>query len=208
MIINHRAARCFRDHVVVDQRVPAPDATDMPMPAKALRITFPSNTRNPTTTILRRLPERAAYEIRYPVVEGYAFDLRHNAIKANVAGMERLAIEPEHEPTAVFVQAQVGYRVGPPSVGPAEFVEHDRAEYYASNHLQTSNSRSPALVGQRPGEYGPPGEPKLRLQSRHRLFPQVLRSSWNTSKPKVDFRGVNECELGLEKYVQRIVGRL
>ena len=51
--------------------------------------------------------------------------------------MEGLAIEPEHEPTAVFVQAQVGYRVGPPSAsGPGEFVEHDRAEYYASNHQQ------------------------------------------------------------------------
>ncbi|MEJ7639674.1 MAG: hypothetical protein WKF75_17300 [Singulisphaera sp.] len=25
---------------------------------------------------------------------------------------------------------------------------------------------------------------------------------------KVDFRGVHPCELGLEKYVQRIVGRL
>src|SRR3954463_16330576 len=79
---------------------------------------------------VRALPERSAFEIRYPVAEGYAFDLRRDAIKADIAGMERLAIEPEYEPTAVFVQAQVGYRVGPPSAsGPAEYVEHDRAEY-------------------------------------------------------------------------------
>ena len=158
---------------------------------------------------VRALPERSAFEIRYPVVEEYAFDLRHNAIKANVGGMERLAIEPEHEPTAVFVQAQVGYRVGPPSAsGPAEFIEHDREKYYASNHIQTIQFEIARLVVNALSNTDPRGNSKLRFQSRHRLFPQVLRIVLDYVALKVDFRGVNECELGLEKYVQRIVGRL
>ena len=158
---------------------------------------------------VRALPERSAFEIRYPVVEGYAFDLRRDAIKADIAGMERLAIEPEHEPTAVFVQAQVGYRVGPPSAsGPAEYVEHDRAEYYASNHLQTIQFEIARMVVNALTGADPRGNPKLRLQARHRLFPQVLRFVLEYVETKVDFRGVHPCELGLEKYVQRIVGRL
>jgi len=155
------------------------------------------------------LRERSAFEIRYPVVEDYVFDLRRDAIKADIAGMERLAIEPEHEPTAVFVQAQVGYRVGPPSSsGPAEFVEHDRAEYYASNHLQTIQFEMARMVVNALSGADPRGNPKLRLQSRHRLFPQVLRYVLEYVETKVDFRDVHPSEIGLEKYVQRIVGRL
>jgi type III restriction enzyme len=155
------------------------------------------------------LAERAAFEIRYPVVEGFAFDLHRDAITADVAAMERLSIEPEHEPTAVFVQPQVGYRVGPPSAsGPGEFVEQDRAEYYLSRHFQTIQFEIARLIVNALTEGDPRGNPKLRLQARHRLFPQVLRYVLAYVENKVDFRGVNKCELGLEKYVQRIVERL
>jgi type III restriction enzyme len=161
------------------------------------------------------LPERKAFEIRYPVVEGYAFDLRQNAIKADVAAMEGLRVEPEREPTAVFVKPQVGYQIGAPSsLGPGQFVEQDRAEYYASNHLQTiefeiTRQVVNALVGTDPQSAPDPrGNPKLRLQARHRLFPQVFRVVHEYVDRKVDFRGVNPCELGLERYVKRIVERL
>jgi len=161
------------------------------------------------------LPARKAFEIRYPVVEGYAFDLRRNAIKADVPAMEGLRVEPEHEPTAVFVKPQVGFRVGRPSaLGPGQFVEQDRAEYYASNHPQTiqfeiTRQVVNGLVGTDPQSApDPKGNPKLRLQARHRLFPQVFRVVQEYVETKVDFRGVHPCELGLEKYVNRIYERL
>ena len=50
--------------------------------------------------------------------------------------------------------------------------------------------------------------PKLRLQSRHQLFPQVYRLVDEYVKRKVDCHGCHPCELGLETYVKRLVGRL
>ena len=168
-----------------------------------------------TKNYVHALPERKAYEIRYPIVEGYVFDLRQNAIKADVSAMEGLRVEPEHEPTAVFVKPQVGYKLGgQSSLGPGEFVEQDRREYYASTHLQTiqfeiTRQVVNALVGtDSRSAPDPRGNPKLRLQARHRLFPQVFRVVNEYVESKVDFRGVHPCELGLDKYVNRIVERL
>jgi type III restriction enzyme len=46
------------------------------------------------------------------------------------------------------------------------------------------------------------------LQSRHQLFPQVFRFVDEYVRRKVNFQNCHPCELGLEKYVQRIVERL
>ena len=61
---------------------------------------------------VRAIPGREKYEIRFPVVEGYAFALQKNEIKADIEAMETLHLEPERTPTAVFVKAAAGYQVG------------------------------------------------------------------------------------------------
>src|SRR5207245_618764 len=48
----------------------------------------------------------------------------------------------------------------------------------------------------------------MRLQSRHQLFPQVFRCVADYVDRKVDFQDSHPCELGLEKYVRRMVERL
>lgn len=160
-------------------------------------------------------PERAAaYEIRFPVVESYAFALRRNVIKADIGGMERLLLEPSVEPTAVFVKPLVGYQMGVPSqLGPGQFEAQDREEYYRSTHPQTiafeiARQVVWALVGDSQSAPDPTSNPRLRLQSRHQLFPQVLRLVFEYIDRKVDWRGCNPCELGLETYVRRLVERL
>ena len=163
---------------------------------------------------VRALPERAAYEIRFPVVEGYAFALRRNVITADIAGMEPLRLEPEYEPTAVFVKPRVGYEIGAASLaGPGEFQQQDRQAYYASTHLQTIEFEIArqvvfALVGDQEHSPDPKSNPRLRLQSRHQLFPQVLRLVHAYIDRKVDCRGVDPRELGQEKYFQRVVERM
>jgi len=163
---------------------------------------------------VRFLEERANYEIRFPVVEGFAFALRKNLIKADIGKMEPLILEPNTEPTAVFVKPTVGYQVGPPSaLGPGEFAEQNREEYYHSIHTQTiifeiARQVVWALVGDDKTSPDPKSNPKLRLQSRHQLFPQVLSLAQEYVERKVDWRGCNRCELGHEKYVQRLVERL
>jgi len=160
------------------------------------------------------MPERAAYEIRFPVVDGYAFALRRNIIKANVDKMELLQIEPDREPTAVFVKPTVGYQTGQPSaLGPGGFEEQNRQAYYRSTHVQAiefeiARRIAAALVG----VDGQGADPRSRLRgmavSRHQLFPQVFRLVDQYVGRKVDWRGQNHCELGQEKYVQRMVERM
>jgi type III restriction enzyme len=165
---------------------------------------------------VRALSERSEYLIRFPVVEGYVFALKRNLITADIARMENLAIEPSQEPTAVFVKPRVGYQVGTPTLaGPGEFVEQDRSAYYASTHLQTiefeiARQIVQNLVGDFQQQIQPDknSNPRLRLQSRHQLFPQVLRLVHSYVERKVNFHGVNPCELGQQIYFQKVTERL
>lgn len=163
---------------------------------------------------VRALPERTAFEIRFPVVEGYAFALQRNLITADISRMEPLRIEPEREPTSVFVKPRVGYQVGTPGLaGPGEFAVQDRRLYYQSTHLQTiefvlTRHIVNAMVGDDQQSPDPRSNPALRLQSLHQLFPQVLRLVHQYINQKVDFRDVDPREIGQEKYFRRIVERM
>lgn len=163
---------------------------------------------------VRALPERVALEMRFPVVEGYAFALQRNVITADISAMEPLKVEPENEPTSVFVKPRVGYQVGTPGLsGPGEFSEQDRHEYYESTHLQTiefelTRQIVQAMVGDSQQAPDPRSNPALRLQSRHQLFPQVLRLVHAFIKRKVDFRGVDPREISQEKYFRKILERM
>ncbi len=163
---------------------------------------------------VRALSERERLEIRFPIVEGYAFALQKNEIKADIDATEPLSIQPEISPTALYIKAAVGYETGTPSAsGPGGTILQDREEYYKTTHLQAitfeiAHRIVHKLVGDRQTAPDPNSDPKFRLLSRHRLFPQVFRFVDAYVKKKVDFRGCHPCELGQEKYVTRIVERL
>lgn len=158
---------------------------------------------------VKALEERKGFEIRFPVVEGYVFALRHNFIKADIDRMEPLILEPAYTPTAVFVKPQVGYQIGSPTAGGGfEFDEHDREAYYQSVHLQTIQFEITRQVVWALTQGIGNGKPKLRLQSRHQLFPQVYRLVDGYVSRKVHWHGCHPCELGLETYVKRTVERL
>lgn len=162
---------------------------------------------------VRAMPERAALELRFPVVEGYAFALKKNLVRCDVGAMDPLVIEPNREPTATFLLPTVGYQEGTPSqAAPFGFIEQDREQYYQHTHLQAIKFQIARLaVAHLVGEAGGRSDAKarvMRLQSRHQLFPQVLRFVDEYVRRKVDFKDVDQRELGLEKYVSRMVGYL
>ena len=138
---------------------------------------------------------------------------RRNLIRADIGAMATLEIEPAREPTAVFVKPQVGYTVGRPgSQGPGEVVEQNRDEFYATTHPQQiafeiARQVTACLVGDATSP-GAQGSVKVRQQSRHLLFPQVLRLTLAYLDRKVDYRGEDRREIGLNVYVQRVVERL
>jgi type III restriction enzyme len=163
---------------------------------------------------VRALPERARYEIKFPVVEGYTFDLRRNIIRADVDKMEGLQIQPDREPTATFVKPTVGYKTGQPSaLGPGQFEEQNRQAYYHSTHVQAIEFEiARQVVAALVGVDGQAADSRSRLKdmavSRHQLFPQVFRLVDQYVQRKVDWRNQNHCELGHEIYVKRIVERM
>jgi len=183
------------------------------IPFKGRPIKAPAPDDRPKNHV-RALPERKAMEMRFPVVEGYAFSLKKNLISCDVAGMPVLNIEPNREPTATFVRVTVGYQEGSPSThgSPFPFVEQDRDEYYRETHLETIKFHIARLIVYQLTVTRADSKDRRRrvlaLQSRHQLFPQVFRFVDEYVRRKVNFQNCNRCELGLEKYVQRIVERL
>ena len=155
------------------------------------------------------LPERKAFEIRFPVVEGYVVSLKRHRIACDVARVERTALDPSTTPVAAFVQPQVSYKVGLPSafVG-FGFETVDRQQYYQSVHPQTiAFEIAREVVRQLTEVTGNGGEPH-RSVGRNALFPQVLRIVQAYIRDRVDFNGLHPCEVGLQTYAQRIAGLL
>lgn len=155
------------------------------------------------------LSERAGFEIRFPVVEGYAFALKQNLIRADVDAIEQLVISPEITPTATFVKPQVGYQSGRPGAPGALEVElHNRQAYYEAHHLQTIQFEIARQVVNWLTAHADGEERKLPGRSRYQLFPQVYRLVETYIRRRVRFRDVDRRELGLEKYSRLIVERL
>lgn len=155
------------------------------------------------------LPERNAYEIRFPVVEGYVVALKRNLITADVNSVERTALDAWSTPTAAFVRPQVGYQIGHPGAHSGfGFELVDRQEYYDSIHPQTIEFEIAREIVRALTEASHPGKERLRRESRSALFHQVLRIVQDYISERVVFNGLNPCEVGLQTYAQRIIGLL
>jgi type III restriction enzyme len=183
------------------------------IPFKGRAVKGPAPEDKPKNHV-RALAERKAMEMRFPVVEGYAFALQKNMIRCDVRALDPLVIEPNLEPTATFVRPTVGYQEGSPAAhgAPFQFQLQDRKEYYAHTHLQTIEFQIARLIVDEltfgGGDTTDKRRRVLRLQSRHQLFPQVFRSVDEYVQRKVNLNGAHPCELGLEKYVRRMVERV
>jgi len=157
---------------------------------------------------VRSLPERERYLIRFPVVERYVPALRSNLVHADVDTIEPMVLEPDRNPTAVYVKPQVTHQVGTPDAGGGFRLElQDRQAYYESTHLQTIKFEIAREVVRRLTEAGD-ASAKLALTSRHQLFPQVYRLVEAYVDTRVSARGCDMRELGLQTYAQRTSERL
>ena len=155
------------------------------------------------------LPEREAFEIRFPVVEGYVVSLTRNLVTADVSKVEKTKLDSWTTPTAAFVRPQVGYQVGHASAhGGFGFDLVDRQEYYDSVHPQTIQFEITREIVRALTDVTQPGKERLRREGRSTLFPQVLRIVQRYMQDRVDFNGLNPCEVGLQTYAQCIIGLL
>ena len=155
------------------------------------------------------LPERKAFEIRFPIVEGYVVSLKKSRIACDLDSVERTSLDPWATPTAAFVRPQVGYQIGHPGAyGGFGFEEVDRRRYYESVHPQTIAFAIAVEIVRALTDAAHPGKERLRCESRRTLFPQVLRVVSDYIRERVDLNGLHPCDVGLQTYARRIVDLL
>ena len=170
------------------------------------------------------LPQRRQFEIRFPNVEGYVMQLRRNRILCDVQKVEPMHLDPESTPTAAYIRPQVGYQIGVPSThGGFEFKLVDRQEYYESTHPQATafeitrqivNRLTSAAVTVEADSESDSPEAKRRTAKalltggRVAPFPQVLEIVQEYIRKRLDFRGLHQCEIGLQIYANEIMSRL
>ena len=155
------------------------------------------------------LPERKAFEIRFPIVEGYVVSLQKSRIACDLDRVERTSLDPWATPTAAFVRPQVGYQIGHPGAyGGFGFEEVDRRRYYESVHPQTIAFAIVVEIVRALTDAAHPGKERLRCESRRTLFPQVLRIVSDYIRERVDLNGLHPCDVGLQTYARRIVDLL
>ena len=147
---------------------------------------------------VRALPTRRAYEIQFPNVEGYTFELRHDAITANIDEMDELKLELG--PDEVFaggITLSEGRHV---YIGERQI--HDRQAFYESNHFQTIKfDIARQILAKLPIDQW---ERKPVLSRKH-LFPQIYRliDAYILQKFKSGY--VDPRELGNVKYKNQII---
>ena len=158
------------------------------------------------------VPDREEMEMRFPIVDGYVFQMTKGILRCDIASMEPMQIDIKQEPTSTVLRPAAGY-VDTAKHGNAgfEYVEQSRQSYYDEIHFQTILFLiTQELIHDFQGSAHNPDK-KARvfaLQSRHQLFPQVYAFGRQYVQKKVAFNGIDERELGLERYSKIVVERL
>lgn len=167
----------------------------IPVQKGSLKATLPVN----VATLVRALPERKVFEIRFPRVEGYVFDVKYK-IKADVDKIPSLYIDPTKEPTEVVAKDAAVVKIGRPDrLGPGKEVYQDRNPFHKEHRLQTSVYEIAAEVTN-----------GLSVSAtREILFPQVKQIVWQyiETRVKVKKDAVLE-EVALLRYRDAIVSRI
>ncbi len=157
--------------------------------------------------------ERAAYEMRLPVVDGYVYDLKEQGISCDVSSLEVLHVDDTVSTT--WVRPTRGYAEG--EVKPqddGDWVEQTRDEFYKTVRPQqvlfrlTQQIVDDLLQGQY--ETGDTGRRNsLKLSSRQQLFPEVLSIVQQYIEKRVVYKvGLDARELAHQKHFQLLVERI
>ncbi len=163
-------------------------------------------TTDPVYHRIFTVKERAAFEIRFPVVESYTYDVRESGIQCDVDALPD--VDVKEEPTTVFLTPTRGYHDDPTPLVTGDFVPQTREEYYSTVRPQQVIFRIAQLIVEDlvSGATGPNAEAaKAKGLARHQIFPDVVRILQQYVRQKVHFApGVDFRELALEVYAQRV----
>lgn len=162
-------------------------------------------------TLVCALPDRAEMEMRFPIVDGYLFNLEKNLVSCDVDQMESMDIDPGLEPTFIIAEALGG---GGASTQGGHFsaTRQTREEFYKSTHINEIVFRLSHTIVETIIKFSKEGgDGRNRtwgMLSRDLLFKQVHGFVDKYVSRKINFNGVNPCELAVETYFEEARKRL
>jgi type III restriction enzyme len=168
---------------------------------------------DPVYTPIFALEERASFEIRFPVVESYVYDLRGAGIRCDVDSLTEYDASAQEIPTEVWVTPIRGIQSAAVGVDSGDIVKQTREEFYADVRPQRVIFQLAQCVMEdlMRGESGRDKSVVLTeaAVARHHLFPELVGIVDRFVKTKVTYKvGTDVRELWLEVHRREIVERI
>ena len=158
------------------------------------------------------MEERSHFEIRFPNVESYVYELRDHGIVCDISKLEPMIIDKV--PAEVWLAPTRGVNDSMmPRQKKADYVRQTREEYHKTVRPQQLVFRFTDMVlddlmkGVSAAEDRNKAE--IRLRARHQLFPEIVGIIQRYIKEKVTFKeGLDPRDLGLQIYATQIIERI
>jgi len=171
-----------------------------------------TTTTDPIYTQIFALSSRQSFEIKFPNVENYAYDLRDSQILCDFDKLQPYDATDKHVAQEVWVTASRGMK---DTVGQTDGVDtevQDRQEFYGVHREQevvfmlAKRLMEDLLKGERANQDGKITEDMV---NRSRLFPEIVGIVDRYVRDKVKYPdGADARELALEVHAREVVARI
>lgn len=172
-----------------------------------------STTSDPVYTPIFALEERASFEIRFPVVESYVYDLRGSGIRCDVDSLAEYDAASKEIPSEVWLTPMRGVQSASVGVDSGDLVRQSPEEFYATVRPQRIIFELARCIMEDllRGETGRDKDAQINEATiaRHHLFPELVGIVDRFVSTKVRFRpGADAKELWLEIHRRDIIERI
>jgi len=172
-----------------------------------------SPTRDTIYTPIFPIEERAALEIRFPVVESYVYDLRTSGISCDVDKLAPYDASAKYVPTEVWLTPVRGVQSATHGINLGDVVKQNREEYYKTVRPQRVIFQLAHLIMEDllSGENGQDAKTQITeaTTARHHLYPELVEIVTRFVEKKVTYKeGTDVRELWLEVHKRDIVNRI
>ncbi|MFN7917876.1 MAG: DEAD/DEAH box helicase family protein [Vicinamibacterales bacterium] len=158
--------------------------------------------------------ERASFELRFPLVQSYTYDVRDSGLECDISTLPEIVVNAE--PVTVYLTPTRGYNDDANPMMSGDYVEQNRDAYYQTVRPQQVLFRIAMLIVDDllSGATGPGADAakaaRTKGLARHQIFPEVLRIlEQYVASGKIKFApGLDVRELALEKYARQVRERV
>lgn len=168
---------------------------------------------DPVYTPIFALDERAQFEIRFPLVESYVYDLRGSGIKCDVSSLQEYDASSKYVPTEVWLTPVRGVQSTSVGADSGDYVKQNRDEFYETVREQKVIFQLAHLIMEDllSGESGRDKQSQITeaTTARHHLFPELVDIVTRFVRTRVKYKpGTDVRELWLEIHRRDIITRI